>query len=248
MIKGAIHSLESFGAVDGPGIRYLIFLRGCRLRCRYCHNPDTWDPSPVQSLTAPELLDRAERFRRYWGREGGITVSGGEPLLQLPFLLELFSEAKGRGISTCLDTAGEPFTRQGPWFSDFERLMGMTDLLLLDIKHIDPQEHLSLTGRDNESILACARYLSEIGKPVWIRHVLVPGITDEEGALLRLRAFLDTLTNIQRIDVLPYHTLGAFKWKELGYPYSLEGVDPPTPERVERARQILGAGRFGGEG
>ncbi len=244
MPKGAIHSLESFGAVDGPGIRYLIFLRGCHLRCRYCHNPDTWDPSPVQELTAGEILDKAERFRSYWGKEGGITVSGGEPLLQLPFLLELFTEAKKRKINTCIDTAAEPFTRERPWFSDFERLMEVTDLLLLDIKHIDPREHRLLTGKDNANILDAARYLSEISKPIWIRHVLVPGITDKEEDLTRLRAFLDTLSNIRRIDVLPYHTLGAFKWKELGYAYSLEGVDPPSEESVERAKEILGVERF----
>ncbi|MBQ4382409.1 MAG: radical SAM protein, partial [Oscillospiraceae bacterium] len=175
-VKGAIHSTESFGAVDGPGIRFVIFLRGCRFRCRYCHNPDTWDPRSDDMRTAGELLDLAERYRPYWGRDGGITVSGGEPLLQLSFLLELFREAKSRGISTCLDTAGGPFTREEPFFGNFRELMDLTDLVLLDLKEIDPEKHRALTGQDNANVLDLARYLSSIRKAVWIRHVLVPGV------------------------------------------------------------------------
>lgn len=179
-ITGRVHSTESFGAVDGPGIRFLIFLSGCRMRCRYCHNPDTWDPAGGEEMTAKQLLDRAERYRSYWGKTGGITVSGGEPLLQMDFLLQLFRGAKERGIHTALDTAAQPFTREEPFFSRFAELMRLTDLVLLDLKEIRPDSHRALTGRGNENILDCARYLSDIGKPVWIRHVLVPGVTDND--------------------------------------------------------------------
>jgi pyruvate formate lyase activating enzyme len=240
--KAFIHSTESFGSVDGPGIRFLIFLQGCRMRCRYCHNPDTWKDGSVGCGTAAsveELLDKAERYRSYWGPEGGITVSGGEALLQADFLIELFEEAQRRGINTCLDTAAQPFTREEPFFPKFERLMKSTDLVLLDIKHIDAEKHRWLTGHGNENILDCARYLSDIGKPVWIRHVLVPGITDDEESLRRLRAFLDTLYNINKVEVLPYHTLGLFKWQQLGIPYTLSDVPTPTAEQVAKALQIL---------
>jgi len=241
---GMIHSTESFGSVDGPGIRFLIFLQGCRMRCRYCHNPDTWRlPSvgndSLVSTTATELLDRAERYRTYWGPDGGITVSGGEALLQLDFLVELFEEARRRNINTCLDTAAQPFTREAPFFPKFERLMRSTDLVLLDLKHIDSERHRWLTGHGNERILDCARYLSDIGQPVWIRHVLVPGITDSDEQLTELRHFIDTLTNVQRVEVLPYHTLGLFKWQNLGIENTLADVPVPTAEQVERAQKIL---------
>lgn len=241
MTKGYIHSVESFGSVDGPGIRYLIFLRGCHMRCRYCHNPDTWrmPGNTDKTMTVTELLEQAERYRSYWGDKGGITVSGGEALLQIDFLLELFTEAHKRGINTCLDTAGQPFTHSEPFFGKFERLMKVTDTVLLDLKHIDPVAHKQLTGWSNESILQCARYLSDIGKPVWIRHVLVPGITDDEQQLRKLRDFIDTLHNVERVEVLPYHTLGVYKWKQLGIPYTLDGVQPPSREAVKRAEEIL---------
>ncbi len=238
-MKGRIHSVESFGSVDGPGIRYLIFLKGCNMRCRYCHNVDTWDPETTDLRSAEELLDKAERYRSYWGEEGGITVSGGEALLQIDFLLELFAEAKRRGINTCLDTSAQPFTREQPFFGKFEQLMELTDLVLLDIKHIDDAEHKKLTGHTNANILDCATYLSEIGKPVWIRHVLVPGITEDDEYLQKLRSFLDTLSNIQKVEVLPYHSLGVFKWEQLGIPYTLKDTPAPTPESVEHALEIL---------
>ena len=205
MIKGRIHSLESFGAVDGPGIRYLIFLKGCNMRCQYCHNVDTWNPDTDNLMTADELLDKAERFRSYWGKEGGITVSGGEPLRQMDFLT----------------------------------LLKYTDLVMLDIKHIDDEEHRKLTGHTNKNILDCARYLSEQGIPMWIRHVLVPGITDNDEYLKKTREFIDTLDTVMKVEVLPYHTLGEYKWKELGIPYKLEGVEPPTEERIQNAKKIL---------
>lgn len=211
------------------------------MRCAYCHNPDTWSREAATEMTAGELLDRAERFRSYWGQDGGITVSGGEALLQLGFVTELFEEAHRRGINTCLDTAAQPFRREAGWLKRFDRLMKATDLVLFDIKHIDPEGHRALTGHPNGNILGCARYLSDLHKPVWIRHVLVPGVTDDDALLHRLRAFIDTLANVERVEVLPYHALGAFKWAQLGMRYSLDGVQPPTRERVDNARQILGA-------
>ncbi len=238
-MTGIVHSTESFGAVDGPGVRFLIFLSGCAMRCRYCHNADTWVPGNGQEMTVTELLDKAERYRSYWGKKGGITVSGGEPLLQIDFLRELFAEAKRRGIGTVLDTAAQPFTRREPFFSKFEALMQDTDLVLLDIKEIDPEKHLALTGHGNANILDCARYLSDIGKPMWIRHVLVPGLTDDEEGLRQTGAFIAGLKNVQKVEVLPYHSLGADKWERLGLAYTLKGTEPPAEESVERAYQLL---------
>lgn len=246
-IKGLIHSTESFGAADGPGIRYIIFMQGCRMRCRYCHNPDTWSmegDSTCTEMTAKEVLDRALRYKSYWKQDGGITASGGEPLLQLDFLLDLFRQAKAQGISTCIDTAGNPFTREEPFFSKFGELMNYTDLLLLDIKEINPARHRSVTGCENANILDMAGYLSDIGKPVWIRHVLVPGLSDFDDDLDDLAEFISTLSNVRKVEVLPYHTLGRFKWENLGLKYTLEDTAPPTAERIENAQKRLGAGKY----
>ncbi len=241
-MKGYIHSTESFGSVDGPGIRFIIFLRGCAMRCQYCHNPDTWAKGvECDAVETDELLDRACRYSSYWGQRGGITVSGGEALLQTDFVTELFEKAKARGIGTCLDTAAQPFTRSEPFISKFDRLMEVTDTVLLDIKHIDSEAHRRLTGHPNTNILDCARHLDELHVPIWIRHVLVPGITDGEDDLRRLRAFIGTLHNVERVEVLPYHTLGTFKWRELGLSYPLDGVRPPAKQSVDRVRQLLGA-------
>ncbi len=236
---GRIHSTESFGSVDGPGIRFIIFLKGCQMRCRYCHNPDTWKTDGSNLRTADELLDQAERYRPYWGDKGGITVSGGEALLQMDFLLDLFHKAKARNINTCLDTSAQPFTRREPFFSKFNELMQLTDLVLLDIKHIDNEAHKSLTRYGNENILDCARYLSDNNIPVWIRHVLIPTITDDDASLIKLRKFIDTLSNVQKVEVLPYHTMGVYKWEQLGIPYSLNGIHPPSAERIANAEHIL---------
>ena len=240
-LLGRVHSVETFGSVDGPGIRFLIFLKGCSMRCRYCHNPDTWDPETDDLRTADELLTQAMRYRSYWGREGGITVSGGEALLQIDFLTELFRKAKAKGIHTCLDTSGQPFTRREPFFSKFAELMKYTDLLLFDLKQIDDAKHRELTGRTNRNILDCARYLSDIGKPIWVRHVLVPGVTDNDDDLHTLRAFIDTLQNVKRVEVLPYHAMGTYKWEQLGIPYTLKDVSAPSEERVRNAEHILTA-------
>ncbi len=239
MNKGAIHSTESFGSVDGPGVRFIIFLKGCKMRCRYCHNVDTWDPHSNDLRTADELLDQAERYRGYWGKDGGITVSGGEPLLQIDFLLDLFQKAKARGIHTAIDTAGQPFTKEEPFFSKFQKLIQHTDLLLMDIKHIDPVEHKKLTGQPNENIIEMFRYLSDINKPIWIRYVLVPGITDDDGYLQKTRDFIASLRNVEKVEVLPYHPIGEYKWQKLGIPYTLQGVESPSAERVKNAERIL---------
>lgn len=242
--KAIVHSVESFGAADGPGVRYIIFLKGCRFRCQYCHNPDTWAGPDGQEMTVDEVLNKALRYKSYWGKDGGITVSGGEPLLQIDFLIELFRKAKEKGVNTCIDTAGQPFTREEPFFSKFEELMKYTDLLLLDIKEIDPAQHKVVTGHDNANVLDMARYLADIGKPVWIRHVLVPSLTDRDEDLDKLGEFIATLKNVERVDVLPYHSLGMFKWEHLNIPYTLANEQPPTQERVENAKKRLGVERY----
>lgn len=245
-MKGYIHQLESFGSVDGPGVRFIIFTAGCHLRCKYCHNPDTWDMMKGRQMETDELLKEALSCKSYWGKKGGITVSGGEPLVQIDFLLELFTKAKELGINTCIDTAGEPFTREGEWFAKFEKLMAVTDTLLVDIKHIDEEEHKKLTGKTGKNIIDMFRYLDEIQKPIWIRHVLVPGITDNDGYLVRTRDFIRTLHNVERVEILPYHGLGASKYKTLGIPYALEKTESPSAERVENARKILECEKYDG--
>ena len=211
-MKGYIHSTESFGSVDGPGVRFLIFVSGCPMRCQFCHNPDTWSMKTGTQMSADELLDKAWKYRSYWGKSGGIT-------------------------------SGAPFTREEPFFSKFEELMKYTDLLLLDIKHIDDEQHKILTGHTNQNILDLARYLSDINKPVWIRHVLVPERSDNDEYLKKLDAFIQTLSNVEKVEVLPYHTLGEYKWKELGMEYPLEGIEPPTEERIRNANELLHTGK-----
>lgn len=245
-ITGLIHSTESFGSVDGPGVRFIIFVQGCKMRCRYCHNPDTWDVKKGTEYTADALLKNALRYRSYWGSKGGITVSGGEPLLQLDFIIELFKKAKTEGIHTTIDTSGNPFTREEPFFGKFRELMKYTDLLLLDIKHIDEKQHKILTGCSNKNILDLAQYLSELQKPVWIRHVLVPEYSDNDEYLKQLDLFVSSLGNVQRLEVLPYHTMGMFKWEELGVENKLEGVLPPSAQRVENANRLLHTERYTG--
>ena len=240
-MEGYIHSTESFGSVDGPGVRFVIFTSGCAMRCQFCHNPDTWKMTAGTLTSTDDLIKKALRYRSYWGNEGGITVSGGEPLLQIDFLTELFKKAKENGVHTTLDTSGNPFTREEPFFEKFQTLMQYTDLILLDIKHIDEKEHIRLTGHTNKNILDLATYLSDTGKPVWIRHVLVPERSDKDEYLDRLHEFISTLHNVERVEVLPYHTLGEYKWKELGMEYPLEGINPPTAERIENAKKRLGA-------
>lgn len=239
MTLANVHSIETFGSVDGPGLRYILFLKGCRLRCAFCHNADTWDLNSEDQRSADEILDHAERYRSYWGSEGGITVSGGEPLLQMDFLIELFKKAKQRNINTCIDTAGEPFKKKGEWFTKFEELMHYTDILLVDIKHIDRNKHIRLTGKPNDNILEMFHYLSDINKPIWIRQVLVPGWTDDIEDLKKTRAFIETLSNVKKIEILPYHNMGAYKWEKLGMKYPLEGVEAPDKDSIELADKVL---------
>ena len=242
-MTGRIHSYESFGTVDGPGIRFVIFFQGCPMRCKYCHNPDTWEGKAGREVTAEEAVREALKYKSYFGAKGGVTATGGEPMLQLPFLTELFSLLKEKGIHTCLDTSAAPFpAEEDADRSAFDELLKVTDLVLLDIKHIDEEAHKALTGRSGAHARAFARYLSERGKPIWIRHVLVPGITDDDGALHRLKAFLDTLKTVEKVEVLPYHTLGIAKYRSLGIAYPLEGVRPPEKERIKNAREILCTG------
>ena len=238
-MKGYIHQFESFGCVDGPGSRFIVFTAGCNMRCKYCHNPDTWIIKQGKEYEPEEVLKEALTCRSYWCKKGGITVSGGEPLLQIDFLIELFILAKKEGINTCIDTAGEPFTTEAPWFEKFKKLMEVTDILLMDIKHIDEEEHKKLTGRTGKNIRQMFAYLDEIQKPIWIRHVLVPGITDNDEYLTQTRDFIRTLSNVYRVEVLPYHSLAVPKYKDLGIKYPLEDTPSPTKERIENARKIL---------
>ena len=246
-MTGRIHSYETLGAADGPGLRFVLFLQGCGLRCLYCHNPDTWNPCGGRTVSAEEIVGEVVRYRNYFGRRGGFTASGGEPLLQIDFLTELFRKAKEMGINTCLDTAGQPFTRENPFFDKFVELMKYTDLVMLDIKNIDDEKHKALTGHTNANILDCARYLSDTGKDMWIRHVLVSGgvgASDDDGLLKRLADFIGSLHTVRRVEVLPYHVFGVHKWEIMGIPYPLEGVEPPTQERIANANEILNTPKY----
>lgn len=230
-MEGFVHSTESFGTVDGPGIRFVIFLQGCPMRCLYCHNPDTWEPGGGTLRTADSLLDEFEQYREFM-RNGGITCTGGEPLLQMDFVTELFEKAKKRGIHTCLDTSGVTFDpKNDKTVEKFKRIMKSTDLVMLDIKHIDDAEHKKLTGHSNKNILAFAEFLCEHGVDIWVRHVVVPGITDKENYLHNLGYFLGGLKTLRALDVLPYHTMGKAKYEQLGIDYPL-GDTPPADKSV----------------
>ena len=232
---GRIHSFESFGAVDGPGIRFVVFFQGCGLRCKYCHNRDTWPLNSGLEYTSDELISKILRYKNYFTVSGGgVTFSGGEPLLQQDFLLELLSKLKKLGIHTAIDTSG-----CFPLTDKMKTIIDLANLFLLDIKCINDDICKDLVGVSNKLELEFARYLSEINKPVWIRQVLVPGITDHEEDLLQLKDFLATLKNIKKVEILPYHDLGRFKWENLGCNYELEDVPNATTEDVARAKKIL---------
>lgn len=235
---GRIHSIETFGTVDGPGVRFVVFFQGCPMRCQYCHNPDTWAVSDGQEMSVEDILARMERNRAFY-RTGGITATGGEPMFQMEFLTELFTKAKERGIHTCLDTSGIMFSGQ----SLCARLMEVTDLIMLDIKHIDDAKHRKLTGHSNRPILEFARYLDDIGKPVWIRHVVVPGITFNKEALTGLGRFLSTLSNVERLEVLPYHAMGKVKYENLGMDYILNDTPQLTKAEAREAEKIIQSAR-----
>ena len=238
-MEGNIHSFESFGTVDGPGIRYVVFMQGCPMRCKYCHNPDTWQVGAGKKYTAEAVFKEILKYKNYI-KSGGVTVSGGEPLLQAEFIAELFRLLKAEGIHTALDTSGVTFDKDNPQSVEKHlSVLRYTDLVLLDIKHIDEDEHKALTGFSNNRTLDFAQFLSENGKKMWIRHVLVPDITDNDEYLHKLKRFIDGLSTVERVELLPYHTMGEVKYERLGMQYPLKGVLPPSKERIENARKIL---------
>lgn len=238
-MSGYIHSFESFGSVDGPGVRFVVFLNGCSMRCKYCHNPDTWEFGG-DTFSAAEVLLKALKYKSYWGGKGGITVSGGEPMLQMQFVTELFTEAKKKGVNTCLDTSGVAFNPDDT--AETDKLLDVTDLVMLDIKHIDDEKHKELTGHSNKNILAFARYLDSKKIPVWIRHVVVPGITFDEKYLELLGEFIGTLSNVEKIETLPYHSLAIPKYDKLGIDYPLRDTPNATKEQAARAKEIIEKG------
>ncbi|MCL2052646.1 MAG: pyruvate formate-lyase-activating protein [Lachnospiraceae bacterium] len=241
-MQGRIHSIESFGTVDGPGTRFVVFLQGCPMRCLYCHNPDTWAMDGGKMMTAEEIFAQYERNRGFY-KEGGITVTGGEPLMQIDFLTLLFDMAKDKDVHTCLDTSGIAFNRANERLLEkLEKLLELTDLVMLDIKHINPETHQKLTSQPNKNILDFAAYLSEQNIDVWIRHVVVPGISDDNKELYNLGYYIGQFHNIKALDVLPYHTMGVSKYEQLGIPYPLAGVPAMNREDILEKKQMILAG------
>jgi pyruvate formate lyase activating enzyme len=239
-MHGNIHSIETFGTVDGPGIRYIIFTQGCLLRCQFCHNADTWEIGTGKQMSVEEIINDLNSYLPFIESSGGgITVSGGEPLLQIPFLIELFKECKKLGIHTTIDSSGGCYSSAPLFQEQLSELLKYTDLILLDLKHINRKKHIQLTGMANDHIIEFARLLSERQIPVWIRHVLVPTITDDEQDLNDLGDFIGTLNNVKKLEILPYHKLGVYKWEALGLDYPLKDIEPPSNENVEKAYQIL---------
>ncbi|MBO5851462.1 MAG: pyruvate formate lyase-activating protein [Clostridia bacterium] len=237
---GKIHSVFSGGTVDGPGIRFVVFMQGCPLRCKYCHNPDSWQIDAGEERTVKDLTQEIIKYKNYFGTQGGVTVSGGEPLLQIEFVTELLKSVKSYGINTAVDTSGFTFNMNSEEsVKKHEELSKYVDLYLLDIKHIDDDGHKSLTGVSNKNTLNYAKWLDEKGKKTWIRHVVVDGFTDDDVQLKKLSAFIKTLKNVEKIEVLPYHTLGVVKYQKMGLNYALEGVKPPSKERIAEVKNIL---------
>lgn len=239
---GRIHSFESFGTVDGPGIRFVTFLQGCPLRCKYCHNPDTWGAGGTE-YSVEEVVERALKYKNYFGDKGGVTVTGGEPLLQIEFVIQLFTALKLKGIHTCVDTSGFTFNKDNERSVELHKqLIEVTDLFLLDIKHIDDEKCKALTGQSNKNTLNFAKFLSDNGKKMWIRQVLVPAWTDNEEDLNKTRAFIDTLATVEKVEVLPYHSMGKVKYDKLGIEYAFKDMQTPTKESVQKAKEILRKG------
>lgn len=233
-MKGRIHSIETGGTVDGPGIRYIVFTQGCPLRCLFCHNPDTWDKNGGREIEVEELMEDILKYKAYFQfSKGGVTVSGGEPLLQPEFLYKLLKRCKEEGIHTAFDTSGSVIP------SNIDEILSVTDLVLLDIKQINREKHKQLTGLDNTNTLKLAQILSDRDIPVWLRHVLVPGITTPEEDLKDLGTFISTLTNVKKVEVLPYHKMGEYKWEALGLSNQLTHVLPPSDEEVKLAYERL---------
>ena len=236
MVKGYIHSTESFGTVDGPGIRFVVFMQGCPMRCLYCHNPDTWRTTGGTEVTVDYIINQFLSYKEFM-KDGGITLTGGEPLLQMDFVIEVFKACKKKGIHTCLDTSGITFNPKDT--SKFDELIKYTNLVMLDIKHIDEQKHKALTGHSNKNILAFAEYLRDNDIDVWIRHVVVPNVTQNDDDLYRLGRFLGTLKNMKALDVLPYHTMGKVKYEKLGMEYPLGDIPPLSQEDAIKSRDII---------
>lgn len=231
-----IHSIESFGTVDGPGIRFVLFLQGCHLQCKYCHNRDTWDMNGGEYKLVDEIIEKIKKYKNYiMPSGGGVTVTGGEPLLQANFVLELFKRLKIDGISTCIDTSGMVGLTD-----EIKEVLKYTDLVLLDIKHIDSEKCKELVGISNKMELEFARYLSDNKIKMWIRQVLVPGYTDDEKDLLKLKDFISTLDTVEKVQILPYHSMGKYKWEKLRMKYPLDGVRDANQDDVTRAKKILG--------
>lgn len=239
MATGIIHSLESCGTVDGPGVRFVVFFKGCPMRCLYCHNPDTWEMTGGQEMTVEQLMAEFEKKRPFY-ETGGITATGGEPMVQIDFLTELFTECKNRGIHTCLDTSGTMFQPDdSAYMKKVDSLLEVTDLVMLDIKHIDPEEHWKLCKRPNDNILKFAQYVDSKGIEIWIRHVCVPHITINKDSLFKLGQFIGTLRNLKAIDALPYHDMGKMKYKELGIEYPIPDIEPATKDMAIACRNII---------
>ena len=239
-MKGRIHSLESFGTVDGPGTRFVVFVQGCPMRCAYCHNPDTWEVNAGTLMEPTEIIEQYDRNAAFYQNGGGLTVTGGEPLLQVDFLIDLFTLAKAKGIHTCIDSSGIAFNRSNaPLLAKMDKLMTLTDLVMLDIKHIDPEKHKELTSQDNKNILDFAKYLDEKGVDMWIRHVVVPGITDDDKYLFELGYFIGQFKNLKALDVLPYHTMGVVKYEKLGMEYKLKGIPAMDKDTVITKKQVV---------
>lgn len=239
-MSGRIHSLESFGTVDGPGTRFVVFVQGCPMRCAYCHNPDTWSMVGGKQMEASEIIEQYERNKAFYQNGGGLTVTGGEPLMQVDFLIELFTLAKERGIHTCIDSSGIAFKPDNQAFIEkLDKLMPLTDLVMLDIKHIDPEKHKELTSQPNDGILAFCSYLDKKGVDMWIRHVVVPGITDDDKYLFDLGYFIGQFSNLKALDVLPYHTMGEAKYEKLGMEYKLKGVPAMDKDKVVEKKKVI---------
>lgn len=238
---GKIHSYESFGTVDGPGVRFVIFLQGCPLRCLYCHNPDTWAYEGGEEYTVDQVVGEILKYKTYI-KDGGVTISGGDPLVQIDFVIELFTALKAHNIHTALDTSGYLYSKLTE--KNYERLLAVTDLVLLDIKHIDNEKHKTLTSQSNKPVLAFAQFLSEHRQPVWIRHVLVPGYSDDPQDLMNLRKFINTLDGVEKIEILPYHTMGVAKYRNMKLTYPLEGVEPPDKYSISLANKIVVEGEL----
>lgn len=266
-MKGRIHSIETFGAVDGPGVRLVVFFQGCPMRCAYCHNPDTWDVNGGTEMTVEEIYEKYERNRAFY-KKGGVTASGGEPMMQIDFLTELFTAFHNEGVHTCLDTSGimfpfnlsdnsasesykdslikeesasslNAFIQKGVTQEKVDRLLAVTDLVMLDIKQVSREKHKVLTGHYNDNILAFAKYLSDHGKKLWVRFVCVPDVTDDEDELKEYGRFLATLKTLEVLDVLPYHTMGVKKYEALGIPYRLKDVKAADSSYVSKRKEII---------